>query len=76
MYIDGTASTYHNQYSDRYVPFTLFSINMADTLIDLLLVKSDVRSDFTVPIAHVHNCSISGCTKCNGLHAKKSVNPL
>jgi hypothetical protein len=49
---------------------------MADTLTDLPLVKSDVSSDFSVPIAHVHNCPISGCTKCNGLHAKKSKKPL
>jgi hypothetical protein len=49
---------------------------MADTLTDSLLVKSDVSSDFSVPIAHVHNCPVSGCAECNGLCAKKSEKPL
>jgi hypothetical protein len=35
-----------------------------------------VSSDFSVPIAHVHNCPVSDCAECNGLYAKKSEKPL
>jgi hypothetical protein len=76
MQINGAAGTYHDQYSDRYNSSCSFSIHMADTLTDSLLVESDVSSDFSVPIAHVHNCPVSGCTECNGLCAKKSEKPL
>jgi hypothetical protein len=76
MQIDGAAGTYRDQYSDGYNSSYLFSTHMADTLTDLLLVKSDVSSDFSVPIAHVHNCPVSGCAECNGLRAKKSEKPL
>jgi hypothetical protein len=58
--INGAAGTYHDQYSNRYDSSCSFSINMANTLTDLLLVKTDVSSDFSVPIAHVHNCPVSG----------------
>jgi hypothetical protein len=76
MHIGGAAGTYHDQYSDGYDLFYSFSIHMADTLTDSLLVKSDVSSDFSVPIAHVYNCPVSGCAECNGLCAKKSKKPL
>jgi hypothetical protein len=76
MQIDGAAGTYRDQYSDRYDSSCSFSNFMANTLTDSLLVKSDVSSDFSVPIAHVHNCPVSGCTECNGLRAKKSEKSL
>jgi hypothetical protein len=76
MQIDGVAGTYHDQYSDGYDSSCSFSNFRADTLTDSLLVKSDVSSDFSVPIAHVHKCPISDCTECNGLRAKKSKKPL
>jgi GAG-pre-integrase domain len=76
MQIDGAAGTYHDQYSDGYDSSRSFSNFMADTLTDLLLVKSDVSSDFSVPIAHVHNCPVSDCPECNGRPAKKSAKSL
>jgi hypothetical protein len=76
MHIDGVAGTYCDQYLDGFIPSTLFSINVTNTLTDLPLVKLDMSLDFSIPIAHIHNCPISGCTECNGLYARKSKKPL